>query len=189
MIVLSFSDWYQAMVGYEKMFWLIAMISSAIFIVQVAMALIGFDAEAEGSFDMDGIDGGFTLISIRTILAFMVCFGWIGFMTFQSGAGLVMSLIWGALAGLGAMVIVAYLLYQLIKMNESGTIQIEKMINRTGEVYITIPAGREGRVSIEVEGKLMEFSATSDEDLATGSPVKVTAILEDNLLYVQSQNE
>lgn len=189
MIAFSITDWYETLSSYEQLFWVIAIASTGIFVIQVVIALIGFDAESEGMFDSDSIDGGFSLISFRTILSFLVCFGWIGLVTLYNGGSIMAAFIWGSLAGLGAMILVAYLLYQLIKMNESGTVDISKLINHQGEVYVTIPSEGNGLITIEVERKLMEFEAKSIQgEIKTGTQIRIIEIHEGNLMIVEPIN-
>ena len=187
MIAFSMSGWYESLSTIEQVFWVIALISSGLFVIQVIMALIGFDAEGDGFIETDGIDGGFSLISFRTVLSFLVCFGWIGVVILNGGGSVLSAFFWATLAGLSAMIMVAYLLYQLIKMNESGTINVSEAINKTGEVYITIPNNGLGQISIELSGKTMEFDAKSHQaPIQTGSVIKVIGIEEDNVMIVES---
>lgn len=189
MIAFSMSGWYETLSTVEQLFWVIALISSALFIIQVIMALIGFDAEGDGFIETDGIDGGFSLISFRTILAFLVCFGWIGVVILHEGGSVLSAFIWATLAGLSAMVMVAYLLYQLIKMDESGTVDLYTAIGTDGEVYILIPEKGQGKISIDIEGKLMELDAQSlGGSIPTGAKITVVDILEDNIMIVEQIN-
>ena len=188
MLLLSISEWFSSLSTPLQAFWTIGIISTSLFIIQVILALIGFDAEGETEIDLDGVDASFSLISFRSILAFLVCFGWIGVYNLSNGGSLTSALIYGGLAGLGAMVIVAYLLYKLLGMDESGTVDLNDLINTTGETYIKIPSSGlgKGKVTIVLAGKLMEFDAvTPGGPIATGTKIKVNAIIDSDILSVE----
>ena len=67
------------------------------------------------------------------------------------------------------------LLYYLMKLQQSGNINANDFVGCSGTVYINIPAGRieQGKVTISLRGCSREISAVADEDLLTGTAVKV----------------
>jgi hypothetical protein len=46
-------DWFTALSNFEKVYWVIALIGSAIFIIVMIMTLIGGDVDDLGDVDMD----------------------------------------------------------------------------------------------------------------------------------------
>ena len=75
-----------------------------------------------------------------------------------------------------------------MKLSENNSFKIENTINKTAEVYLTIPETKsgKGKIQISVNGSLHELDAitNSSEKLNSGIPVKVVAI-ENNLVIVE----
>ena len=186
MYLLSLSDWWIALTGTEQFYWSIALVASIIFIIQLLVTFIGLDADLEADID-DGT--GFGLISFRTLIAFATFFGWGGVVALNQGFSPPKALMVAFLFGFIAMVALAFLLAQLFKMQESGTIDTYNAISKTGEVYIPIPAAKNGtgKIHIEIAEKIMEFDAVSEgEKLKTGVRVKVLDVLKDNTMLVKA---
>ena len=92
------------------------------------------------------------------------------------------------LVGLGFVVIFFLILRQLFKLAKDGSFKTEDALNKTAEVYMTIPANRngKGRVLISVGGSVRELDAMTDgaESLHNTTAVKVVKI-ENNILIVE----
>ena len=77
---------------------------------------------------------------------------------------------------------------QILKLSEDNSFKIESTINKTAEVYLTIPANKsgKGKVQISVNGSFHELDAMTLnlEKLPSGSVVKVIAV-ENNILIVE----
>jgi hypothetical protein len=86
------------------------------------------------------------------------------------------------------MALMAFLFYQMSKLQQSGSMRIESAIDQTGEVYLTIPKNRDGvgKINITLNGTLREMDAVTDdpEPLKNGSIVQVLDIVSGNLLLV-----
>ena len=184
MTLLSITGWWEALSGTEQLYWGVAIIASLIFVVQLLMTFIGLEADLEA--DLDGGDG-FGIISFKTIIAFATFFGWGGVVSLAQGFSPAKSLMIAFLAGFLAMVALAYVLSQLLKLQESGTIDVYDAIRREGEVYLRIPEAAEGKgkIHVEIDNKLMEFDAISDgESIPTGARIKIKDILNENVMLV-----
>lgn len=185
----SLMNWFEALGPSLQLFWGISLVSSIIFAFQLLMTLFGFDSGADTDVSEIDLDGEFSLFSLRSIVAFLLFFGWTGVMVLKGGGSLTRAVTLGGIAGTVAMVIIAYLLYQMYKMEESGTISLQSAIGQEGEVYIPIPSNLngKGKIQIEVENKLMELTAvTNNNKLSTGKKVKVLDVLEKNILLVEA---
>lgn len=81
-----------------------------------------------------------------------------------------------------------FLIKQILKLSEDNSFKIENTINKTAEVYLTIPEAksRKGKIQISVNGSFHELDAitNSSEKLTSGSAVKVVAV-EHNLVIVE----
>ncbi len=203
MNIVIFGNWWHDLSFAQQIFWTIAVIFSVLFVLQLVSSIIGldFDSDVDGDFngdfggdfdgsDVDGhfdVDPGFTLFSIRSIIAFFTFFGWVGVITLSGGVDITTAIIVSFLSGLIALFFVAFVLYQLVKLAETGTPDIDDALGKYGKVYIPIPPKRTGTgmVHIELNDKLMELRAVTDgEKLNTGTVIYVFKILEDNILLV-----
>lgn len=195
MNLLIFVDWWNSLNMAEQIFWTISVVFSVLFVLQLISSIIGLDFDSgvdtdlhfdthDGHFD---VDQGFTLFSIRSIIAFFTFFGWVGVITLHKGIDIQYVIIISFFAGLIAMVFVAFVLFQLIKLAEVGNVDIEEALGKYGKVYVPVPAQRNGTglVNIEIRNKIMELRAITDgENLPTGTVIYVFKILEDNILLV-----
>jgi len=89
------------------------------------------------------------------------------------------------------MVLIMYgLMRNANKLRHSGTLDTQNAINKIGETYLRIPAKRGGigKIQIQVQGRLMELDAMTDdaEDIVTGRPVQVVSTLNKHILIVTS---
>ena len=146
------------------------------------------DAAADGSFAAMGhVDTGlldFQLISFKSILAFVTMFGWTGVVWGKSGW---LGFLAAFLIGLFAMFLTALAIYLMFKLQHSGNVTAKEIVGSVGTVYISIPAGRteHGKVTVSLGGSTQEIVAVADEEIPTGSAVKVTEALSDSLFLVR----
>jgi membrane protein implicated in regulation of membrane protease activity len=193
MTLFSFTEWWELLSATEKIFWGIASVSTFLLVLQTILSFMGADSDfdADGDFDAHGdyeVPGQFSMFSLKSTIAFLAFFGWAGVITLQKGWAIYWVLLAGVGAGVVAMFLVAYMLFQFQKIEVSGTMRIEQALDRVGEVYLTIPEGNAGtgEISIEVNGSMRELTAkTQGPAIATGQPVRVIDILEDNILLVE----
>ncbi len=93
-------------------------------------------------------------------------------------------------AGALMVAIMAFLLRGMSRLKHSGTLEISNALNKIGETYLFIPAKRNGygKVHIKVQGSLQELQAITDDetDIPTGKLVKVTQVVNSNILVVSA---
>jgi membrane protein implicated in regulation of membrane protease activity len=124
------------------------------------------------SFHIDFSVGGVS--AMPPLLAFVAMFGVGGIFATQ-----VLNLHGGpaALVGVGFGVVgfaVAYLLFRALRRAEGAKpYSISDFVGQLGSVSVTIPAGRLGTVYVRAEGQTHEITATSTEELTTGTAIKV----------------
>jgi membrane protein implicated in regulation of membrane protease activity len=142
------------------------------------------DVEASGEFDSD-----FTLLSVRSIIAFFTFFGWTGVLILNAGGSTITAVSFAALAGLVAMAIVGYLIYLFSRLSEDGNVDINNALLNVGKVYLTIPAEEagQGKIHITIDGSMKELNAITKnmEELPTGSKIRVIEVLDNNILIVE----
>ncbi|HRP89421.1 MAG TPA: NfeD family protein [Edaphocola sp.] len=175
-----------------KSFWYVALISSAIFVLQTVMTLIGSGHDVDGvSADFDGnldhADAPFQLFSFRNVINFLLGFGWTGVMFFPSISNAFLLVLLATIVGCLFVFLFFVIIKQLLKLSEDNTFKYENLINHIGQVYLTIPAGMsgKGKVQISSKGTNHELSAmTEGEQLSSGASVIVTSV-KDNILIVK----
>jgi len=193
-MLLDLNSWWQGHDSFEKILWGIAILFTLLFIVQSVLSLIVGDADtASGDADdyIDADDGiGNQYFTIKNLITFFTIFGWTGVACIQNGLGRVGAIAIALVAGILAVGLMIILLQSASKLRYSGTLEIKNAINRQGEVYLTIPGSRggTGKIHILVQGSYREMDAMTDEpdSIATGKMVKVTDVINDRILLVQS---
>lgn len=183
-------EFFEGMDMVLKTFWFIALPASLIFVIQTILTFIGADATDGLDADFDGdfdTDGGFQIFSLRNLINFLLGFGWAGVSLYSSISNV--ALLIGASFAIG-LVFVAFffiVIRQLMKLSEDNTFKISETIDKTGEVYLNIPANKvgKGKILISVRGAIHELDAISDHGaISQGTLVKVVRIENDRILVV-----
>ncbi|MDX1476172.1 MAG: hypothetical protein R3301_00655 [Saprospiraceae bacterium] len=193
--LFSLGDWWDVLNTPEKVFWLIAIIFSVLFIVQFGLSLLGLDADTDVDVDADldadhgyTLDKDFSIFSIRSVIAFFTFFGWTGVYLLSEGKGVGYTVALSALSGGIAMSIVAYMIFKFSQLEKSGTINLLHAIDQTGEVYLTIPEqlSGNGKIHVMIDGTLHEVDAqTPGAAITTGQKVKVIDLTEEDIMLVE----
>ncbi len=186
-------EWFSALATFEKVYWVIALISSVIFIVLLAATIFGGDADGMDA-DIEGDTGiEFQFLSFKNLMGFFTIFGWSGIACLDGGLSKGLTIGISVVCGLLMMVAMASLFYYLGKLQSSGTLRLENALHQIGEVYLTIGAKRSniGKVSITVQGTLRELDALTDEDtnLVMGNVVRVKEVTDNGILIVELLNK
>ncbi|ALM08690.1 hypothetical protein SB49_13380 [Sediminicola sp. YIK13] len=189
--------WFEGLSIFEKIYWVVAIISSVILLILLFLTMIGSDADEFGG-DVDaeieadtGID--FQFLSLKNFVAFLTIFGWSGIACLDAGWSKTMTVLVSLICGLIMMFAMASLFYYLSKLQSSGTLKLRNALNQVGEVYLTIGSKRSsiGKVSIKVQGTLRELDALTEEtrDLVMGDVVKVKEVTKNGILIVELLNK
>ena len=96
-------------------------------------------------------------------------------------------------AGIILVAAVMYMFKWLSKMQQSGNIDVFKSaVGCYGKVYLTIPAARKskGKVQITINESVREYDAVTDseDDIKTGTSIKVVEVLDASTLVVEEMN-
>lgn len=194
-------NWWLGLSLMQQIFYTIAIVSSVVLIVQIILNLIGLDEEEMGLDGLadtleaiedaafDGADTGLGLLSIRTILAFLMGFGWGGVVLAGMDWHPVLAVLGALVAGAVFMFTVFWLMRQMFRLADSGNIKLENAAGKTGTVYLPIPAQRNGtgQVQVVIQGRLRELPAVTDAPVAlpTGAHIHVAQVIENDVLLVQ----
>ncbi len=194
MLLLDISSWWQQLPSLERIFWVVALLFSALFVIQLILSFVIGDGDAsEGDADsyVAGDDGaGHQYFTIKNMIAFFTIFGWTGIACLQGGMSSTAAI--GIAIGAGSVVVLmmAVLFKSMSKLKQSGTLQIKNALGLVAETYLLVPARRGGfgKIHIKVQGSLHELQAITDdaEPIATGKLVKVVGLVNDNILLVTS---
>lgn len=191
---MDLTTWWDALSTLQKIHWAIALPATLIFLIQLTMTIVGGDADdvdidSDGGFDADGdgMDDGMHILSVRSIVSFLMFYGWSGLAAIERGG-----LAWWGVSGIslivGAvmMLFTAWLFFTLIKLQESGTMKLTNAIGKQGEVYLTIPSKKqgEGKVQIIVQGSYKTLDAMTEdvEEIKTGTSIEVVEIVNGVLI-------
>lgn len=156
--------------------WAATIISIVMFIISaVADVADGADAaDAAGA-----VDGDAGMFSTRAIIAFILGFGWGGYLTVVNGNTVGMGITMGLLLGVLMFVLVAFLMRFIYSLKSDGSLKYETLVGLTGTVYVTIPPNGEpgGQVQVSHPGQLLTMAAVQEGDtpLSAQTPIVVTA--------------
>lgn len=190
-------EWFTALPLFEQIYWAVALVASAVFLILMLMTFLGGEAtDISGDVDVE-VEGdagiGFQFLSFKNLIGFFTIFGWSGIACIDAGLSNSVTVIISVLCGLLMMTAMAALFYYLAKLQSSGTLNLKNAIDQIGEVYLTIGANRSkiGKVSINVQGTLRELDALTDEthDLVQSNVVKVKDITANGILIVELLNK
>ena len=186
-------EWWNGLELAQQIFALVGIGSSVILVIQLVMLLFGLGNDSDADFDdvdADVSDGdGLALFTVKGIVAMLCITGWTGVIFLGTEMPKYLSYILSFVCGIITLVVMAYAMKALSKLQSSGNIDIGNAIGKVGQVYIPIKPNGEasGKVNITVQGQYSEFSAitTSDKTLVTGSYVRVVAVDEAGTLVVE----
>ncbi|MBM4327486.1 MAG: hypothetical protein FJ118_10020 [Deltaproteobacteria bacterium] len=201
--------WWQGISALNKAFAVSALAFSVLFIWQIIVMIFGMDTNGhdhvtDSSVDHGGGDhhvhGGadhahghdgeavtFTLVSIRSLIAFGMLFSWAGTLYLAGGVWPVLAICYSIAWGLAAMFAVSFLLYWLLRQEEHGNASVWSAIGEEGTVYMNIPPKGAGKIRVMVSGAISFVNARSrdGEPVPAGAKVRVVGVLDDTLVEVE----
>lgn len=179
-------QWYMNLDGTMQMFWACAIAASLVFAVQMVLTFIGMDATDGADVDFDVSDGGtldvggpMSLFSFRSMINFLVGFGWAGVSLREVIPLTWLLIIVAFLVGCVFGYMYVFLRRMLNKLESNGAYRLEDCVGKEADVYLRIPAAGKGRgkVQVSVGGSVHEVDAVTDGDeLKTGSRVIISSV-------------
>ncbi len=176
-----------------KAFWFIAIPASLLFIIQTVMTFIGADAtdgiEADFNGDFDGGDAPFQLFSLRNLINFLLGFSWTGISFYATISNKMLLILMALSIGLLFVFVFFLIIRQVQKLAEDNSFQMSNALNKTAEVYLTIPEHKsgKGKILVSVKGAVHELDAMTEHDkIPSGNIVKVVKIENDQVLIVET---
>ncbi|AKL94203.1 hypothetical protein CACET_c06930 [Clostridium aceticum] len=189
--------WLSEVLVLEQIYWYLAIPFTVLFIIQLVATFLGLgDGDGiegvEEGLDLDSdleFESSLNLFTIRNFITFFTVFGWSGITFSNAGMGTFSTLLLSTILGIIVMLIVSVLFYFTMKLTHNGNMQIEYAKGATCQVYIRIPAKRNGtgKVSITLQDTFRELDAMTDEEEAipTGTVVQVKDVLSNSILLVE----
>jgi hypothetical protein len=180
--------------GDLKYYWMLAIVGSFVFLVQTILSLVlGLDGhsdmDASNGGDMDAVGHGdasftdFKFISFRTVMAFIMFFGWGGVLFGHNGIG---GFFAALVCGLIMMILTAAVIFYVFKLQQSGNINSEDIVGKVGTVYLQIPSGRieTGKVTVIIGSVTREVVAVADEAIPTGASINIVKKIDNKRFLV-----
>ena len=181
-------QWFTSLSAIEQFFWSIALVASAIFLLQAIMTLVGMDADYDFDFvDGDTMDAGgaMSLFSIRSIVNFFLGFGWGGVTMIGKTDSTFLVYLVAILAGCLFAYCYLYMRRKLKGLESNGMLNLSECVGMKGNTYLRIPGNRKGKgkIQISANGSIHEFDAVTDgSEIPTGSNIRIVAIVGNSML-------
>jgi hypothetical protein len=143
---------------------------------------VGHDSSADHGHDAQHGHSNRLLgvLTFRTVVAGLAFFGLAGLAATEAGIDPAPAAVLAVAAGLAALLLVAWLMRTLSRMNVDGTVRIERAVGATGTVYLSIPGSKAGagKVHVSVQHRTLEYKAvTARDQLPTGAKVVVVGVV------------
>lgn len=175
-----------------KTFWVIAIPTSIIFLIQATMTFAGMDAtdgiSADFDSDLDHADAPFQLFTLRNLINFLLGFSWTGISLYNTIDSTAMLLFVSFIVGGIFVVAFFFIITQVQRLAENNSFRIENALNQIGTVYLTIPERKtgKGKVQVSIKGSFHELDAvTEDERIESSAMVRITKIESNSLVLVE----
>jgi hypothetical protein len=182
----------------ETVFQVCAALGGIILVCQLVATLVGFGGDHDGGGDAghdtsaDHDHGGnwfVGILTVKTVTAAVAFFGLGGLTAIYYGAPEPAALGVAVGSAVAALYIVAVLMKSLHQLRAEGTVRMDRAVGQAGTVYLRVPAGRTGpgKVHLSLQNRTVEYQAvTAGAELATGTPVRVVAIVGPDTVEVEA---
>lgn len=179
----------------DSFFTICTVLGGGVLILQLVLGIFGIDGDhdlghlhlehetTDGSAPADGLH----LFSVRSVAAGIAFFGLAGLAATHSGWPLLLVLAAALVPGFLAMLLVAYSMRWLLRLDSDHSIRAGNAVGQGGTVYIPIPAAGAGtgKVTLMLHGRTVEYEAvTRGAALSTGTQVTVIDVREPDILEV-----
>lgn len=173
----------------QTVYILCAVAGGTVLVAQTAMLLLGHgddggdaihvehDIGHADSGETHEPDSGMSLLSVRTIAAFLAFFGLAGWAGTRAGWGTLPTI--GAALGAGFVMLfaVAWLFSLQKRLTAQGNLEPARAVGQTARVYLRIPGANagKGKIHVVVQGRTAEFAAFTKAaaTIDTGAEVRV----------------
>lgn len=187
-----FYEWFFTLPYTLRVYWVIALITSLFFLIQMVMTFIGIgDADSgadfggDADFGADGntmdVGGAMQLFTIRNFVNFLLGLGWGGVCFYSLIPNTVLLSVVAVLSGVFFVYVFLLLYKQVMRLEQNGAFRVEDSIGSVVDVYLSIPPRRcgSGKVQISFDGSVQEILAQTDSEelIRSGSKVRVLEVI------------
>lgn len=171
-------------------YYYLAWFATILFVVKLIIFSVfgGGDAEVSADFNTEtDTDGSFHFISLQTVLAFLMGFGWMGYAAIKEyGFNCLAAFGIAFVVGLIFLFGTAYLMSLLKKLEKTVKKDKATAIDKIGKAYTDFAPKGQGRVEIEINEQLTVVDAVNntEEEIKAFDAVKVVKV-ENELLYIE----
>jgi hypothetical protein len=200
-------SWWQQLTTLNKAFAASALFCTTLLIWQLVSMGAGLDGDAgpdvgdgpaDHSVDPEQDGGhrgsgaaGFSLVSVRSCVAFGTLFSCAGTLYLMQGTRVALALLYSLAWGVGAMFLVAYLMFRLLKLQEVGNISLWTAVGQKGTVYLNVPPDGFGKVRVMVGGTISVVNARSADSgpMLAGTQITVIDVFNENTVLIKSAED
>ena len=150
----TFYQWYGQLDPHLRIYWSVALITSALFAVQTALTFIG----------LGHVDGAMQIFTVRNVINFLLGVSWGGVCLWDVIPSRVLLAVVSVFIGLCFVGLFLLLYRQMMRLQASGNIRIESAVGQVCQVYLRIPSGRSGAGKVQIS-----FSGSVRPDRRRGS--------------------
>ncbi len=167
----------------------IAVFSTILFVVKTLIfSIFGGDAEVVSDFTTEfEFETSFDFLSIQSILAFFMGFGWIGLAGLtQWNLRLIPAMAAAVAFGLVLMFGSAYLMFLVKKLNKRVVKNYAACVGSAAKAYTAFHPSGEGQIEVEVNGRLSIEKAlnTTENEIEAFSQVEIIDY-KDNIFHIK----
>jgi hypothetical protein len=170
----------------ETIYFYCSAIGGGLLLLLVLMLLVSggdtdFDADVSPELDPGEIDASHVLfqLSLKTVIAFVTFFGLAGMACTKGEVGTSATLAVALSAGLGAFVLVGYVMQSMMALQSAGNIDLAAAAGQSAQVDLRIPAKNSGsgKIIVIVGGRQITRRATTNGDeIPTGAEVIINGM-------------
>jgi len=181
--------------GHASWFVFPALVGTGYLLLQMVLGQFGgdggLDLDMDVDVDVDSNTGEVAVISLQTVSAFLLGFGWMGFAAYRFlEIGFTGSAVIGLASGFGVAWLMVTLLKMLMRIQTDANVSITQAVGLTGSVYARVPPKGEGRgeVVLVIGSGEHRFRAIQErtEPIDRHARVRVVrANVEDNTVVVE----
>ncbi len=171
-----------------NIFLAVGVFATVFYIIKMCLFLFtGGDVEVHTDFtSICETDVSFDFLSIQSILAFMMGFGWVGLAAVsQFKLSIPISIISAVVFGLIFMFLSAYLMFLIKKLDKREKIDLQDFVGTVGRAYTAFKPQGQGQIEITINDQLSVVDAINmtDEEIHAFMSVKIEKV-EDNKIYI-----
>lgn len=174
-----------------SIYYYIALFATIFYLIKIFLfTIFGGDVEVHSDFTSSlETDEAFEFLSIQSILAFLMGFGWMGLTCTKIwGLGMLLTGLVSFIFGLVLMFVSAYLMFCVKKLNKHIVKDLSKAVGCVGKAYTNFSPGAVGQIEIDIDGQLSIEDAVNNTDAHIKAFDKVKVIkFENNILYIEKE--